>query len=170
MGVRPIGLVHCNPSLIGYIIKVTPYSGCAVFLHGIKPIPDPFLFRFGSRRRRFLAGSPFPFPCVLCLRPCALPLPARPLLEAVRCRTTTRPRASRRRISRPRKSRRRIPRPRELCRRHPVTRAPASQSRRQSRRPRLRPPPDSSHAAAHKPRRPCFDSIELHHSILAPPP
>jgi hypothetical protein len=37
---RPIGLVYCNPSLLGYIMKVTPpppIRACGVSLHGIIP-------------------------------------------------------------------------------------------------------------------------------------
>jgi hypothetical protein len=33
LGLRPIVLVYCNPSLLGYIMKVTPLLGCAVFLY-----------------------------------------------------------------------------------------------------------------------------------------
>jgi hypothetical protein len=34
LGLRPIGLVYCNPSLLGYIMKVTPLIRvCGVSLH-----------------------------------------------------------------------------------------------------------------------------------------
>jgi hypothetical protein len=36
LGLRPISLVYCNPSLLGYIMKVTPLIRvCGVSLHGI---------------------------------------------------------------------------------------------------------------------------------------
>jgi hypothetical protein len=45
LGLRPIGLVYCNPSLLGYIMKVTPpIRVCGVSLHRESVITEHYTF------------------------------------------------------------------------------------------------------------------------------